>query len=58
MVITGDLEQHDRGFEDNGLKDFMERAATTNSERIKFVRFDQNDIERHPVVAEVLKIYA
>ena len=25
MIITGDLRQHDRGFDKNGLKDFLER---------------------------------
>jgi phosphate starvation-inducible PhoH-like protein len=58
MVVTGDLEQHDRGYEDNGLKDFMGRLAGSSSERIKMVKFDKDDIERHPVVAEVLDLYA
>jgi hypothetical protein len=30
----------------------------TGSDRIKLVQFDGNDIERHPVVDEVLKLYA
>lgn len=57
LVITGDLAQHDRGFECNGLKDFIQRMESANSDRIKVVRFDHTDIERHPVVEEVLRIY-
>lgn len=56
LVITGDLEQADRG-NDNGLRDFLTRIEQTNSDRIKIVRFDNQDIERHPVVTEVLDIY-
>jgi len=57
LVVTGDLNQHDRGYESNGLKMFMERLLDRGSERIKVVNFDRGDIERHPVVEEVLRIY-
>lgn len=57
IVVTGDLAQHDRGFESNGLKMFIERLMSRGSDRIKLVQFDGNDIERHPVVDEVLKLY-
>lgn len=57
MVITGDLDQHDRGFADNGLKDFVERLMFHSSDRIRVVRFDADDIERHPVIEEVLSLY-
>jgi len=57
LVVTGDLNQHDRGYESNGLKMFMQRLLDRGSERIKVVNFDRGDIERHPVVAEVLRIY-
>jgi phosphate starvation-inducible PhoH-like protein len=55
LVITGDVRQCDRGYENNGLIDFMDRLG--QSDRIKMVRFDNSDIERHPVVQEVLKLY-
>ena len=55
MVVTGDLNQHDRGFEENGLKDFINRFDDTDS--IGVVKFEEQDIERDQVVAEVLKIY-
>lgn len=57
LVVTGDLNQHERGYESNGLKCFMERLETTESDRIKMVRFSSKDIERHPVVTEVLRLY-
>ena len=57
LVVTGDLNQHERGYESNGLKCFMERLETATSDRIKMVRFNNNDIERHPVVTEVLRLY-
>jgi phosphate starvation-inducible PhoH-like protein len=57
LVVTGDLNQHDRGYESNGLRLFIERLLKTESDRIKLVRFDNRDIERHPVVEEVLRLY-
>jgi phosphate starvation-inducible PhoH-like protein len=57
LVITGDLAQHDRGFESNGLKMFIDRLMKYSSDRIKLVQFDSGDIERHPVVDEVLRMY-
>lgn len=60
MVITGDLAQADRGAK-NGLRAFMnlyDNAKVNPAEsRIAFVRFTADDIERSPVVAEVLKYY-
>lgn len=55
MVVTGDLDQSDFGHE-NGLSDFLNRFGG-NSERIKVVRFNNSDVERHPVIKEVLDIY-
>ena len=57
MIITGDLEQADRG-DDNGLRDFLSRLRKQNSNTIRIVDFRESDIERHPVVAEVLDIYS
>lgn len=58
FIVTGDLEQHDRGYENNGLKDFIERMVNSaKSKRIALVTFDKNHVERHPVVTEILNIY-
>jgi phosphate starvation-inducible PhoH-like protein len=55
LVITGDTDQHDNGFEVNGLRDFVTRLG--DSELIKFVQFSEDDIVRSEVVREVLKFY-
>lgn len=57
MIITGDLRQHDRGFEKNGLADFTQRLARSNSQRISVVDFGPEDVERHPVIEEILDLY-
>jgi phosphate starvation-inducible PhoH-like protein len=57
IVVTGDLNQHDRGFENNGLKDFVELLQTRNSKMIDVVKFTINEVERHPAVSAVLDIY-
>jgi phosphate starvation-inducible PhoH-like protein len=57
MIITGDLKQHDRGFEANGLKDFVERFERKGSPYMGVCRFGAGDIERHPVIEHVLDIY-
>jgi phosphate starvation-inducible PhoH-like protein len=57
LIVTGDLAQHERGYESNGLRCFIERLAKAGSDRIKMVQFDHGDIERHPVVTEVLRLY-
>lgn len=85
MVITGDLEQHDRGESVSGLFDFIARwqasrppvemvpandeddsdddaywtpAPQHQRERIGYVRFGREDVVRHAVIEEVLKLYA
>ena len=57
FVITGDLNQHDRGYEENGLADFIEHLRSANSDMIGLVEFRNKDIERHEAVSEVLTIY-
>lgn len=56
IVVTGDLAQHDRGYDKNGLKDFTERL-TPNHNTIGCVHFTKKDVERHPAVVDVLSIY-
>lgn len=57
MIITGDLRQHDRGFETNGLKDFVDRLEARGSDGLAVCRFDTGDVERHPIIEEILGIY-
>jgi len=57
LFITGDLRQHDRGFECNGMWDFTERLRKTVSNSIEVCEFGPGDVERHPVIEEILRIY-
>jgi phosphate starvation-inducible protein PhoH and related proteins len=57
MIVTGDIKQHDRGYETNGLKDFVERLRACQSDAIAVVEFSAMDVERHPVIEEVLALY-
>lgn len=55
VVVTGDTTQHDRTFDDNGLVDLLERLVP--SENIQHVQFTENDIVRHQVIKEILRLY-
>jgi len=55
MVVTGDTRQSDRG-QINGLTDFLDRYKPNR--RIAVVEFQQQDVERHPVINTVLGWYA
>lgn len=58
MVVTGDLRQTDRKFaNDNGLSDFISKLKQSNSNSMASVEFEVKDVRRHPIVAEVLKLY-
>lgn len=57
MVVTGDVRQSDRG-DKNGLQDLMAKIKTRSDlQHITLVEFGRKDIERHPAVGEVLKVY-
>jgi phosphate starvation-inducible PhoH-like protein len=58
MVITGDLDQHDRHGEVNGLADFLDKFRGNRSSSIVSVEFETGDIQREEVIKEVLDIYA
>ncbi|MDE3023209.1 MAG: PhoH family protein [Pseudomonadota bacterium] len=58
IVVTGDLEQHDRGFEDNGLDDFLKRLKKAQPPAgIAVVEFNQDEVERHPIIKTLLSLY-
>lgn len=57
MVVTGDLNQADRPKE-NGLLEFCTLYGQGGDYRmIAMAKFETRDVERHPVVREILKIY-
>jgi len=57
IVVTGDLRQHDRGFEKNGLLDFLDRLIKNPSLSLEVCKFGREHVERDELVAEVLRIY-
>lgn len=54
MIVTGDLRQGDRG-KFNGLYDFTQRFK--HSKSIDVIHFGPNDVERHPVIKELIALY-
>ena len=58
MVVTGDTRQADRKEADNGLLDFKRLVDDyRNCKFVSGVEFNHRDIQRHPAVLEILKIY-
>jgi len=57
MVVTGDVQQTDRREGENGLLDFGRLFKSTKSDMISWTSFEHKDIERHPAVTEILRIY-
>ena len=57
MVVAGDLQQHERGFEENGLLDLLCRLDP-ESTNMRCVQFSDDDVVRSQVVKEILKIYS
>lgn len=57
LFVTGDLMQFDRGYADNGLQDFIARLEQSHSSGIAVCQFDNGDVERHPIIEDVLRIY-
>ena len=58
LVVTGDLEQHDRPEELNGLEDFLNKFRGRSSSNISNIEFERDDILREEVVKEVLELYS
>lgn len=56
MVIAGDVNQHDRGFEKNGLADLVSRLYP-DSESVLHMNFSDDDIVRSEVIKEILALY-
>lgn len=58
MVITGDLKQSDK-LDNNGLADFTNKFKSYPSQinGIQMVKLDESDIQRSPIVHQILHIY-
>jgi phosphate starvation-inducible PhoH-like protein len=57
MVVTGDFTQSDLHLKTNGLKDLFFRLSDKELEYIDQIMFENEDIQRHPAVIEVLSVY-
>jgi phosphate starvation-inducible PhoH-like protein len=57
IVITGDREQSDRKTSDNGLIDLENRLENNSIPGMKLCKFDNRDIQRHPIISHILKMY-
>jgi len=56
MFITGDINQSDLKGE-NGLYEFFKKLDACGSTTISLTSFSRDDIERDPIVEEVLRCY-
>ena len=57
LFVTGDGDQYDRGYSSNGLDDFTDRVQRLGSDSIAVIKFGGGDVERAPIVSEVLALY-
>jgi len=57
LIITGDTGQYDRGFENNGLVDLLERLDEYSIPGLERVEFSENDIKRHDIIKDILRMY-
>lgn len=57
LVVTGDLEQSDLDPYNNGLFDLVTRLNGKELEYLDHVILENDDIQRHPAVSEVLDLY-
>ena len=57
MVVAGDTQQHERGFEDNGLSDLLMRVCSLST-NIHHIEFTEDDVIRSEVIKEILRMYS
>lgn len=57
IIITGDVEQSDRKRADNGLTDLEQRLQYRPIDTIQLCKFTVVDVQRHPIIEKVLKLY-
>lgn len=58
MVVTGDVEQTDKKHVENGLLDLCNKLPQCMSDAIVRCSLTGKDIQRHPIIDTVLKMYA
>lgn len=58
IVVTGDVEQADRTTSNNGLLDLGQRLQASGVKGLTLCELGSKDIQRHPIIDSVLKIYS
>ena len=58
IIITGDVEQADRQYGQNGLMDLCERLQKGGVNGIAVCELDGRDVQRHKIIGSVLKLYS
>lgn len=57
IVVTGDVEQTDKNNSNNGLMDLCSRLRAGNYPGLQLSELGSRDIQRHPIISSVLKMY-
>lgn len=57
LIITGDIKQKDRKSA-NGLEDLIEKLNQNDVNGISHIEFNEDDIQRHPIISDILKMYS
>lgn len=57
IVVTGDIDQTDRRRADNGLWDLMDRLQQQRRNGLTVCALSASDIQRHPVIEQILAVY-
>jgi len=58
IIVTGDVDQADRARRDNGLLDLVTRLKAQKVNGLETILLDNRDVQRHPIITSVLKIYS
>ena len=57
IILTGDTDQTDRKRVDNGLLDLEHKLVQWNIPGLEICKFDKQDIQRHPIIEHILRMY-
>ena len=57
IIVTGDVEQTDKSHVQNGLLDLADKLEKQPTPGIKITRLGTTDIQRHPIIDQVLQLY-
>lgn len=58
IVVTGDVEQTDRNYKENGLLDLQSKLKPKEPTGMSMCLLGKRDIQRHPIIDVVLELYS